>query len=203
MLPDGAAVHRSDEASPRVGAAAALARANFTDTHSRTDAVLSRLIIVEGRPLGSELGLVGEVRPQLLQGHVRVSDLAGITVPHETVVLVVAAIAGLAPDLGAGAAAAGVSTSVISLVDDVVLLRLEESWPELRWPLLGVVRLLLRRFEVLLLVLIVILLPVGRDNALQLLWVVMVHADVVDRRLVLLVYVLNMDWVLHAAASNL
>lgn len=69
--------------------------------------------------------------------------------------------------------------SVVSLVY-VILTLLEVARSELGCPLLRIEALLLRRLEVLLLVFIVVVLPIGSDNALQLFWVVVIHTDIVN-----------------------
>lgn len=207
--PNRATVHGSDEASSRVAAATHRgARPDFTDADASAQAIAaasSRLVsLVEGRPFWSELDLNAGIRPHLLLSLIRVMPELVRVVSHKAVVLMVAPITGLAPDLSPGAAAACMPASVVSLIN--MLLRLKELRPELTVSFLlrRVERLLFRRFEVFLLVFVVVLMLLIRpDNALQLLRVVMVHADVVDRRLVLLVNVLHVDRILDAAIANL
>ena len=67
--------------------------------------------------------------------------------------------------------------SVVSLI---LLTLLEVARSKLGRSLLRVEAFLLRRLEVLLLVLIVVVLPVGCDNALQFLWIIVIHTDIVD-----------------------
>ena len=69
--------------------------------------------------------------------------------------------------------------TVVSLIQ-VLLTLLEITRSELGRPLLRIEALLLCRLEVLLLVLVVILLPIRSDDALQLLRIVVIHADIVN-----------------------
>ena len=195
-------MHRPDKAPSRVTAAAHI---DFTDPHAASHSIASRLSHVERGSLSlfcRELGLVCQSLV-ILHCHVRVTpELVRIVVPHQAVVLIVPAHTGLAPDLGAGATAASVATAILPLIYGVFL-RLEVTGPELGVSFLRVQRLLLLLLEVLLLVFVVVLLLVRHDNALQLLRIIVVHTNVVDRRLVLLVNVLHMDRVLNRAVSDL
>ena len=201
MHTDGTAVHRADEAAARV-AAAILASADPADTHGAAE-----LAVVE-RAACRRL-LRGELIVDLLDRHnCRVgipAVLIRVCVPHQAVVLLPAS-ARLAPDLGAGAAPAGlVAATLPPLVGNAVrgLKSRHHSRPALA-AVLAVQGLLLRRLEARLLVLVVSL-PVWRDDALQLVPVPVRHArrivDVVDRRLVLLVDILHVDRILRAGAA--
>ena len=170
---DGSTVHRPDKAPSRIAAAAHIDLADFhlaTSLHC----IERGSLVLFCRELLLSQSLV------ILQCHVRVTpELVRIVVSHQTVVLIVPAHAGLAPDLGAGATAAGVATSILPLIYGVFL-RLEVTRPELSVSLLGVERLLLLLLEVLLLVFVVVLLLIRHDNALQLFRIIVVHANVVD-----------------------